>query len=387
MDWIVAPDDGRSLADVLPSLLAVVGVDGFTDTIGLPPCRSAAVLLIDGLGWTLLREHADAAPFLASVATGDPITAGFPTTTVTSITSLGTGRCAGEHGLVGYTFAEPSGGLLHPLSWATHGTVEDSAGQRRSLLAQWPPEQVQPQPTALERASRAGVRVRVVAPREFEGSGLTQAALRGGEFRGVRAFGDLAAHLLDALGGAEPTLCYGYHGHLDMLGHVHGPGSLPWRLQLSQVDNLVARMAERVPPGTMLVVVADHGMVATDPQALLDVDTDPALAGDVRLVGGEVRARHVYAEAGAAADVHAAWRESVGDWGLVLTGEQAIDEGWFGPVVTGAARDRIGDVIAVMGGGAGVIRSVVEPSESALRGHHGSLTAAEQFIPLLVMGG
>ncbi|MDA3643209.1 alkaline phosphatase family protein [Saccharopolyspora indica] len=380
MDWIVAPDgNGRALPDVLPSLLGSLGVAGFTDTIGFPECRNAAVLLVDGLGHDLLRDHAADAPFLASLLTRPPLTAGFPTTTVTSITSLGTGRCAGEHGLVGYTFAEPSGGLLHPLSWS-------SRGDHRSLLDRWPPEQVQPMTTVLERAAAAGVDVRTAVPAEFEGSGLTRAAMRGAEFRGQRAFGDLAAELLDALNADGPALCYGYHGHLDLLGHVHGPGSLPWRLQLTQLDGLVAMLADRLPPGAVLAVIADHGMVEADPATAFDADTDPVLRDGVRLLGGEARARHVYAEPGALADVLAAWREQIGDQGLVLTGEQAIDEGWFGPVVADPVRPRIGDVLAVMRESE-VIRSVAEPGEAALRGQHGSLTAAEQLIPLLVLGG
>lgn len=109
MDWIVSPaTDGRGLPDVLPSLLGALGVPGFTDTIGFGECRSAIALLIDGLGWELLHEHASDAPTLTSLS-GRSITAGFPTTTVTSLTSLGTGRCSGEHGIVGYTFAWPTG--------------------------------------------------------------------------------------------------------------------------------------------------------------------------------------------------------------------------------------------------------------------------------------
>ncbi|MDA3626522.1 nucleotide pyrophosphatase/phosphodiesterase family protein [Saccharopolyspora oryzae] len=382
MDWIVAPDgNGRALPDVLPSLLGSMGVAGFTDTLGLPESRRAAALLVDGLGSDLLREHAADAPFLASLLTRPPLTAGFPTTTVTSITSLGTGRCAGEHGIVGYTFAEPSGGLLHPLTWASRDLPD-----RPSMLESWPPELVQPTETVLERAAAAGVDVRTAVPAEFAGSGLTRAALRGGEFRGQRALGDLAAEILDSLDADGPGLCYGYHGHLDFLGHVHGPGSLPWRLQLTQLDRLVATLAERLPSGAVLAVIADHGMVEVDPDTAFDADTDPALSGGVRLLGGEVRARHVYVEPGAREDVLAAWRERIGEHGLVLTGEQAIDDGWFGPVVSDAVRPRIGDVLAIMRV-SGVVRSAAEPGEAALRGQHGSLTAAEQLIPLLVLGG
>lgn len=387
-DWIVAPDGkGRGLAGVLPSLLAAMGTTGFDDTLGFPACRNGAVLLVDGLGWNLLHEHASDAPFLAGLATGAPITAGFPTTTVTSITSLGTGRAPGEHGVVGYTFAEPSGGLLHPLSWSTHGTVADGQGRRRSLLEAWPPEHAQPGRTMMQQAVDAGVDVRLAVPSDFEDTGLTRAALRGGGFRGIRAAGDLGAELIKAMGRSEPTLCYGYHGPLDMMGHVYGPGSLSWRLQLAQVDRLVASLAERLPKGAVLAVVADHGMVGVDPDDLLDVDTTPALRDGTRLIGGEVRARQVYAEPGATEDVRAAWRETIGRAGLVLTGEQAVEEGWFGPVVTDAVRPRIGDVIAVMRAGEGVVRSEVEPGESRLLGHHGSLTAAEQFVPLLMVGG
>ncbi|WP_344131257.1 alkaline phosphatase family protein [Saccharopolyspora halophila] len=387
MDWIVAPDrDGRALCDVVPSMLAALGVSGFSDTVGLPPCRTGAVLLVDGLGEQLLREHPADAPFLASLPSSAPLTAGFPTTTVTSLTSLGTGRCAGEHGMVGTSFAEPSGSLLHPLRWSTHGTRADAAGDRRSLLEEWPPEQVQPVPTVLETAAAAGVDVRTALPAQFQGTGFTRASMRGGAFREVREFGDLAGELIDAARADRTTFCYGYHGGLDMLGHIYGPGSARWRLQLAQIDRLVQLIVENLPPGAVLAVVADHGMVSPDQSEVFDADTDRVLQDGVQLLGGEARVRHVYTEPGARDAVMSAWRETIGANGIVLTGEQAIDEGWFGPVVTEAARQRIGDVLAIMRRGC-VVRTLAEPGESAMRGHHGSLTAAEQLIPMLVAGG
>lgn len=365
---------------MLPAALAAVG--GADTTLGFPPCRAIAVLLVDGLGWTLLDEHASEAPFLASLLEGRPLTAGFPTTTATSLTTLGTGTCAGAHGIVGYTFAEPSGTLFRPLSWSTSGPPHE----RQSLLDSWPPETAQPEQTVMERAAGKGVDVRLVVPREFRDTGLTRAAFRGAHFHGVNAFGDLASGVVDALTGSGPTLCYAYHGDLDLLGHVHGPGSMPWRFQLRQIDRLVEMIADRMPPSSALVVVADHGMVKLDPAAVLDADTDPVLQAGVRLIGGEVRSRQVYSEDGAHDDVLAAWSATVGDGGLVLSREQAIDEGWFGSAVPGDVRKRIGDVLVVMRD-SGIVRSVAEPMESSLRGHHGSLTAAEQLVPALVATG
>ncbi|WP_017973553.1 alkaline phosphatase family protein [Actinopolyspora halophila] len=383
MDWIVAPGDAEwRLSEVLPSALGAMGVAGFTDTVGLPECSSAAVLLVDGLGRRLLREHASDAPLLNSLDTGIPGAAGFPTTTATSISSLGTGTCSGEHGVVGYSFVEPGGGLFRPLSWSK----KDAAGRGQSMLEEWPPEQAQPDDPVLERASASGVDARLVVPAEFEGTGLTRAALRGGSFRGIRAVGDLVAEMGESLGRKSPVLCYGYHGQLDMLGHVHGPGSLPWRMQLRQVDTLVRSIVEGLPRDTVLLVVADHGMVGVDPELSPDIDSDPVLREGVRLIGGEARARHVYTEPGAAEDVLAAWRERLGTDALVVSAAEAVEAGWFGNTLSDAARERMGDVIALARNN-GIIRSVAEPNESALRGQHGSLTAEEQYIPMLLAQG
>ena len=104
------------------------------------------------------------------------------------------------------------------------------------------------------------------------------------------------------------------------------------------------------------------------------------------MLGGEPRARHVYAEPGAAEDVLAAWRNVLGDKALVVSREQAIDEGWFGPV-SDRVRPRIGDVIAAARGEVCIVRTVKEPLESAFVGVHGSLTPAEMLVPLLTFVG
>lgn len=224
--------------------------------------------------------------------------------------------------------------------------------------------------------------MRTVAPGELRGTGLTRAALRGGEFRRTHAPGDLVAELVTALGEPAPVLCYGYHAQLDHLGHVHRPGSLSWRMQLQQIDQFTGALVDRLPRGTLLAVVADHGMVAIDPASSIDFDSEPELQRGVRLLGGEPRCRYVYTEPGALVDVEAAWQERLGDHGVVVTAERAFDDGWFGPRVADPVRERVGDLIAVLRD-TGVSRSQQEPSESSLPGHHGSLTPEEQFVPLL----
>src|SRR5262249_44737336 len=219
--------------------------------------RGVCLLLVDGLGWGLLREHAGDAPFLASLAAGrEPIAAGFPATTAASVAALGTGVPAGVHGIVGTTFAIGDGLVLDALGWRTR-----DGGRMVDARKRFVPEEVQPLPTALERAAAGGTRVRLAVAERFRGSGLTRAVMRGGDLHGGFALGDLAVVALAGLTGDSPALSYAYHGDLDLLGHVYGPGSPPWRLQLSHVDRLAAAIAAGLPDRTALIVTADHGMV------------------------------------------------------------------------------------------------------------------------------
>lgn len=374
--------DGQhgSLADVVPSLLTSLGVAGFANALELTPTHSACLLLVDGLGWRALQEHSADAPFLSSLAAGrQPITAGFPATTAAGVAAIGTGRPAGQHGIVGFSFAIPDGRLINALSWHTHG-----GGHRIDLRERFVPEDVQPRPTAFERAAAAGVQVTLAVPEVHRGSGLNRAALRGGDMKGVHALGDLASNVLAAMSGTARTLCYAYHGDLDLLGHIYGVGSLPWRLQLGHVDRLVASIAGCLPRGVRLVVIADHGMVTVPEEGKLDFDTEPALQAGVRLLGGDARARYVYTEPGATNDVLAAWRDLLGDRAWILTRDEAITAGWFGPLVEDHIRDRIGDIIVAARTKFALVRSQVTPRLSRLIGHHGSLTPEEQLVPVLV---
>jgi hypothetical protein len=374
---VVEPAYGAgALSDLTPGVLEALGVPGGSAALALPEARHVVLLLVDGLGERLLRRHAADAPFLSALP-AQVITAGFPSTTATSLASIGTGLPPGGHGVVGLAFEVGAGVALNALGWATQGD-----GRPRDLRERFVPEDVQPVPTTFERLAAHGVAVRVVVPAQFRGSGLTRAVLRGGDQWGVRALGDLAAA---AAGEPESdrTFRYAYHGDLDLLGHVYGPGTDPWRFQLSQVDQLARSIAERLPAGGLLLVTGDHGMVSVDESDRIDLDDEAgSLFDGVRLVAGEPRARHVYAEAGAADDVLAAWRERLGDRATVRSRAEAVEAGWFGHV-TSRIEPRIGDVIAACTGTTALTRPSTEPVLSELTGQHGSLTEDELLIPLL----
>jgi len=371
-----------SLSDLMPSLLAALDVPGCRNPLGLEPARRACLLVVDGLGWELLLANRTWAPFLAAAAeSGSPLTAGFPSTTASSLGSIGTGRPPGEHGLVGYTIALPGmERAFNCLRWAPYGL---GGSRNRDLRDRFAPERLQPETTAFERAAADGVTVALLGPGEHAASGFTRAVLRGGVYAGVLSLGDQAAAAARHLAGSRRSLVYAYHPDLDKTGHVRGTATDAWRLQLAHVDLLAAHLADRLPRDAVLLVTGDHGMVDLRPEQRIDLADQPELAAGVRLLAGEARARHVHAREGAAGEVLAAWRELLGHAMWVVSGEEAIESGWFGSRVPDRVRPRIGDVVAAAFGPVGIVQRDVDPAQARLTGHHGSMTPAEQLVPLI----
>ncbi|HEX3930554.1 MAG TPA: nucleotide pyrophosphatase/phosphodiesterase family protein [Nocardioides sp.] len=362
----------RSLADVLPSVAAALGVavPGWTEAapLALPPAPAYVVFLVDGLGADLLAANPHAAPYLSSLLLPDTVgTAGVPSTTATSLTCLGTGLTPGQHGVVGFTSRVPgSDRLLNALFW-----------DKDVDPVQW-----QPHRTGFQSLAAAGVQVTTVNKREFRGSGLTLAASRGGDWVDADRVGERVAGAV-AAAAASPSLTYLYDGDLDWTGHRYGVASAQWLQQLAIIDAEAEQLREALPTHARLLVVADHGMVDAGPGHRVDIDQDAAFREGVVLLGGEARFRHVYCAAGAVEDVRHCWQELLSQAALVLTRDEAIGCGWFGEV-SAPVLPRLGDVVAAARGDWGLFSSVDFAYETRLIGLHGSLTPVEMRIPLLV---
>ena len=314
------PRYGEStLADLATSVLAALGIPGEANPLGLPAADRICLLVVDGLGWDLLREHPAAAPFLSELArSGRPLTAGFPATTVTSLSSLGTGLPPGQHGMLGYQVAVPgTGRLLNALRW-----------DKRVDPLSW-----QPSSTIFERAGAAGVAAYRIAQGSYRDSGLSTAVMRGAIYRSADTLGRAGRAGRGGTGRPSPGRSrWCMSRRLDSTGHVCGCGSDAWRFQLGHVDRLAEQLAGALPHGTALYVTADHGMVDVGPADRIDVDAQPGMRAGVACSAGS-RAPGTSTPGpvppptcsppGARRCRRAAW---------VASREEAIADGWFGPV-------------------------------------------------------
>lgn len=366
-------DYQTSLAGVLPATAAALGCPGFAgrapEWIG--PARRAVVVLVDGLGFELLARRGGHAPFLRSQRpTTRRLISGFPSTTATSMGTFGTGLPPGSHGLVGYEVLDPATDrVLNELSW------QDGPD----------PVAWQPFSTVFDALTADRVRTTMIGPAYFQGSGLTTAALRGARFRAARTLDERVTAAVEEVRAADRSLVYLYWGDLDKTGHVHGCDSWQWGDELESIDRSLARLAESVPTDTAVIITADHGMVDIPHEARVDVAHEPILRAGVRHLAGEPRAIQLYCEPGAAGEVAATWRERLGGDARVWTRDEIIGAGLLGPVEA-RVRDRVGEVVVTMTGQVAVVDSqTMRPEVLALLGLHGSTSADEVAIPLVVV--
>jgi hypothetical protein len=369
-----------SICDVLPAAAALLSVSGAVDALGVTEwvgdARRVAVVLVDGMGWHLLPELAADAPLLASVLAGeagrlDELACTFPSTTPTSLASLGTGVAPGQHGILGFTVRLPdSDRVLNHIGWR-----DDP-----------PPAQWQPVPTWFERLNHVGVGARAVLPAAFIGSGLTEAAYRGAQFVAAKTDDDYAQLVIDQLR-AAPGLIYAYTAVVDNTAHVFGISSAEWHAAGAYVDALLTRLVEALPPDAALLITADHGGLNVPRHRRIDLDADSRLSAGVRVVAGDPRVRYLHTEPGAASDVVAAWSELLNGRADVRSRDDAVAAGLFGNVRPDHL-PRIGDVVVSCLGDTAVLASAHEPPEVAqLIGFHGAGNPVEMAIPLITFRG
>ncbi|UNK72398.1 nucleotide pyrophosphatase/phosphodiesterase family protein [Microbacterium sp. H1-D42] len=362
-----ALDSPRNITGVAPHLLAALR--GESDE--LARARSVVLVVVDGLGAIPLRAHAGHARTLSSaMAKKDVGGAVFPTTTAAALTSLLTGAAPGVHGLVGYRVRHPEQDVL----------VNQLTDWDRIDPLTW-----QAAPTVFEQATAAGNAAFVIGFAGHARSGFTRATLRGGEFHPAGSPPDriaLAYELADANDGA---IVYCYLPEVDKAGHKHGVDSPEWVAALEDID---AALSQRVPDGVGVLVTADHGMVDVPPHRQLVLDAAGGWHDGIRHIGGEPRMMHVYTEP----DIDqgallARWRRDLEGFADVVSRTEAIDAGLFGPLVSDAARGRIGDLMAIARSNVALYDGAAEDQRGrGMVGQHGALTPEEWRVPFIKLG-
>jgi hypothetical protein len=370
------------LSSVLPALSSALGAPVSTavhrnpkvlqELLGIPDASSAIVVLVDGMGFWNLNIRLGHVPYMRSLMDDSvnqrPISTCFPSTTVAAMGTFGTGTCPGLTGMTGYTQINPETGRLSQLI------------QFKNALE---PHDLQRQPTLFESLEAKGVRTTSCGMSKFANSPLTQAALRGARYvSGANA----QSRVLAACKAAKmPGLTYLYIRDADKIGHNYGWDSEEWIGAFESIDSQLALLRRCAPKGTVIVIVADHGMISARPENRCDVGELDDLQEGLALFGGEPRTPMLYARSEAdVPGIVERWQRRFSDRARLWTKEQAVEQGLFGEVGNRVAT-MLGDVIVSASDTTTIVDSRSQSDKATrLPSVHGSQSFMEMDIPCLI---
>lgn len=361
------------LADIWPSCLAAIS--GEENSLELQTVAKAAVLVVDGMGSLNLGDMKGHARWLSDTWQKRRIVAdsGFPSTTASALASLMTGADSGQHGLVGYCVRDPDSGDLinHLKSW----------GSKIS------PDSWQLSETIFEKAAKKKIPSLAMGEHRFVGSDFTTAVWRGSTFIGTDSLEHQFELMRDFFNANDRGLVYLYWPALDRAGHAFGVGSDAWIRRLEELDRALARLDDFLRGDEGLIITADHGMVDVREDRKFIVERDSPLLSGIDAWGGEPRALQLYLEnPGATREKVEHWASFLGDHARVLSREEAINSGYFGPVREIVA-PRIGDILVLANAESAFYRADYGPLQSKkMVGQHGSFSRAEREIPIIPIG-
>lgn len=406
-DHFVIPHyNGYSVANIAPTIGHMLGV---TIERAAPPLPkhlwtplaqdvSCVVLLIlDAVGYHQLRHHLEAGRSifgdLAAAGSLAPITSVFPSTTVSALTSIWTGQPPLRHGFLGTRLLLPKLGVLAnllkmaPAAYLGGGRLRDWG---------WEPDSLVQVPSLASRLAASGVKTVAHTRLSFLGSNLTRIFLRGMDaLRGYVGLSDLWLNLSQTLAEREPNepLFVGaYWAGTDQIGHVYGPEGEYAPAALRQVarslkEDFIDRLSSESRAGTVLIVTADHGQIATPPEKVVRLPLHPRLQETLLLPpAGESRAAYLYVRPGGEPDLRAYVKAHLAERFILWKTDSALEAGLWGPQgeTPSGLRARLGDLLMLASDGSRLTTRKEKLPRGGLRGHHGSLTPDEMLVPLLM---
>ena len=345
------------VSKLVPALLGVSDIPScFSEDIFL--AKSIVLLVLDGLGWEQFRDNKKLFPALSDFS-GDLITTVAPSTTATALTSITTGVPPGEHGIVGYRISI-EGGILNSLRWSTGNSADRPDPYQFQLMPVFDNQQP-----------------KVVSSAEHEGSGFSNAHLRDTRFSGYKNRSQLVELIVDSVNTSEPFV-YAYWDGVDRVAHEFGFTDRYFS-ELTECDQMIAELLQRLPSNVALVVTADHGQVEVEDR-MIGLTRD--LNDLVSKQSGEARFRWLHALPGMEEDLIQASKETFENSAWVMSQKEILEAGFLGPLVSERVRGRLGDVALLAREKIGFI----DPAEKMpfeLITRHGSLTKEEMHVPLL----
>ncbi len=395
---------GRSLSNIPAGVCRLLGVPAFGAPALDPdvldpllaggPYRHVILIVVDGLGIQLLddvraaaraRGLPDSWAALLDAAIPAALTSIVPSTTASALTTLWTGQPPAAHAITGYEiWLKEYGVMMNAITHAPVSLAGDFGSMRRAGLL---PETFLRVPTLGPHLTAHDVRAFAYHVHAIAHSSLSTMLLAEVNNTGYRTLNDLWVTLRANLrAAAGRTYSYAYIGEVDELAHRFGPQDERVLLEVVQLGRQLALLMEmlRDPSlaGTLVLVTADHGHIATPFEPQYDLNHHPRLLDClVMRPSGENRLPFLFLRPGREDTARQYIEDTWPGKFQVFPTARLLQAGLFGPgEAHPLAVERMGDWTVVPRDGAYWWWA---PKVNHLLGRHGGVSRAEMLVPLL----
>ena len=386
------PEQGLRCFDQLPAtierLLTGDSIPGALDEDLLRDrFDRVALVYLDAFGWTFLERQRDH-PLVDRVRSHGlvaQLTSQFPSTTTAHVTTIHSGLPVAEHGLYEWHLLEPTlNRLITPLPFCFSGDEE-----RETLAGVLDPADVYPSESLYARLAAHGVRSSVAQPAAFANGSPNRVLLRDADVLPFSTPKQGLAAAAAALAAVERGYAHIYLDEVDGLMHHIGPDDPAVDAAFAKALNLID--AAPFPPGTLVLVTADHGMTPVDPARTVYVnELWPELAthlevgadGKPLAPAGSCRDLFLHVRPGHLDEVRDGLANRLDGVAEVRTTDELVAAGAFAAPSPRLAA-RLGDLCILPRFGEAVYWHEPGRFVQTLYGQHGGLSAHEMEIPLL----
>ena len=354
--------------------------------------RRVILVLVDALALHRLQRWMTdgTAPVWARLAEQGrlaALTSIVPSTTSAALTSLWTGRSPAEHGVAGYELWLKEYGVVSNMIQHAPISFENDAGSLSR--AGFNPEQFLNLPTLGTHLAAYGISSYALQHRSIIRSGLSQMFFKDVSVHGFFTPAELwinLRHLVES-NPSQAQYFWVYTGQIDHFSHFYHPDDERIVAEFSEFSrsfeqHFLERLSPAILKGTLVLLTADHGMIATRQSARYDLRNHPGLSRLLHILPtGEHRLAYLFVKPGQEDLVRAYFEQSWPGQFAFLDPSEAIAKGLFGPGTPHPRlADRLGDLIVVARDEAYLWWA---DKDNPLIGQHGGLSAEEMIVPLL----
>lgn len=399
-EFIYPHYEGGSILNLPSSLCQVLGVPEIGPSPLLPPYlsslgdgfRSVVLVMMDALSFSRFKRWIASGDLpawsrLAQQGVFSPLTSITPSTTSAALTSLWTGRSAAEHGIVGYEMWLKEYGLV--ANSILHSPMSFKGGAGSLKHAGFTPEKFLPLLTLGEHLAGHGIKTYAFQHHSIIRSGLSQMFFRNVEARAFKTPSDLWVNVRRLIEGRSRgrQFVWIYWGEVDYFSHLYGPADE----RTFEEFNLFSLAFERIfldklsasaRKDTLVILIADHGQVATRPDPYYDLRNHPAFTRRLHILPtGENRLAFLHVRPGQGEAVREYVERTWPGQFYFLDSSFAAGTGLFGPGEPHPdLPSRLGDLVLLARGEAYLWWT---NKENHLFGRHGGLSADEMLVPFL----